>query len=306
MAYFLGQLYSRFFMGINLNYLEAFLSLSQTLSFSKTAIELKIAQPAVSRQIKNLEGQLGTQLFIRNKQGVSLSKEGQQLMQEISPLIKALNESLNFFSDQGQLLSGPISFGVLTEVGEKIFLPIINRFKKKYPDVVIHLSFLKGHEIVEALQSGKLDFGVTPTPLLQEHFRAYEILKEESYLMSRKENVDSKFNIEEAKFVAYRREDPLLLQYIKKFFPRIQHSKINYAFTVNSHKSMLEVLLQHDLFAVLPKLSVQKELDSDKLKISLPHKLISKLFLCHSENELMEKRKKLFKEFIMQELKQLS
>ncbi|MCB0419417.1 MAG: LysR family transcriptional regulator [Bdellovibrionales bacterium] len=288
---------------MNLNFLECFLNLSQTLNFSQTARELRIAQPAVSRQIKNLEEELGATLFVRNRQGVHLTAEGRRLRSEVYPIYSRLVESLTSFQSDAEALKGPIAFGCYREVGEKVLMPLISEFKRQYPEIVIRTNFLKANDILEDLKSGVLDFGVIPTAVMSENIRAYEILHEDSVLVTRATNEKPVTNLKEMPIVAYREADPFMVRFLKKQFSRFQLSSINYFVMVNSHKSMVEILLNHDTWAVLPYPSVEKEVKEGLLKIASETKLVSKLYLTHLENPLMEKRKVLFKQFMREGIK---
>lgn len=74
-------------MDINLNFLRSFLELAETLNFSQAAKNLSMAQPGLSRQIKQLEESLQTTLFLRDNKRVRLTQEGQYLKNHITPLL---------------------------------------------------------------------------------------------------------------------------------------------------------------------------------------------------------------------------
>ena len=74
-------------MDINVNHLYYFKELASTLSFTQAAANLQIAQPAISRAIKNLEIQLNTELFHRNNKNVILTAQGDILAQKIVPML---------------------------------------------------------------------------------------------------------------------------------------------------------------------------------------------------------------------------
>ncbi|MDC0980135.1 LysR family transcriptional regulator [Bdellovibrionales bacterium] len=288
---------------MNLNFLECFLNLSKTLNFSQTARELRIAQPAVSRQIKSLEEELGTSLFVRNRQGVYLTTEGEFLRSEIHPIYSRLTETLLSFQSDSEALSGAIAFGCYREVGEKVLMPLISEFKCLYPEIMVRTNFLKANDILEDIKSGKLDFGVIPTAVTSENIRAYEILEEDCVLVTRSSNDKKIGSLKDLPIVAYREGDPFMVRFLKMYFPRFQIGHIKYFVTVNSHKSMVEILINHDTWAVLPYPSVEREVKEGLLKVASDTKLVSKLYLTHLENPLMEKRKLLFKKFMQEGIK---
>ena len=77
---------------MNLNYLETFLTLAETLNFTEAARRLNLTQPSVSRQIKQLEDDLNAKLFIRDKHAVRLSREGKELRVTITPLLEEIQD----------------------------------------------------------------------------------------------------------------------------------------------------------------------------------------------------------------------
>jgi DNA-binding transcriptional LysR family regulator len=283
---------------MNLNYLETFLHVSETLSFSKSAIRLKVAQPAVSRQIKLLEQQLGHQLFIRDRQKVRLSPEGEKLKRRIGPLLAGIIESVTRVHDEGTSLEGLISIGSVSESGEKIFLPLINSFKKEHPEVDFKVKFLKIPEIIERVKNGTLDFGIIPVSVDTMNIRAYRLLKEESVLVTRTSN-NMPLDLRKVSFVVYREEDPLLESFFKKNNIRIPFSKIKFGMIVNSYKAIIDTLHEHDFYAVLPRFTVENEIKNGLLKIASPKKVESNIYLIHYENDLMENRKKVFRDYIL-------
>ena len=71
---------------MNISFLETFLLLCETKSFSETARRLNLSQPSVSRQIRLIEEEVGSQLFIRTRQAVALSPSGSRLLNQVGPL----------------------------------------------------------------------------------------------------------------------------------------------------------------------------------------------------------------------------
>jgi len=77
-------------MNINFEYYKIFYNVAKNKNITKTANDLMISQPAISKSIKNLEEQIGCSLFTRNKTGVSLTEEGKILYNEIKNAIEII------------------------------------------------------------------------------------------------------------------------------------------------------------------------------------------------------------------------
>ena len=93
-------------MNINFEYYKIFYNVAKNKNITKTANDLMISQPAVSKCIKNLESQIGCSLFVRNKFGVSLTEEGITLYNEIKNAIEIIENAENKIDEIINLESG--------------------------------------------------------------------------------------------------------------------------------------------------------------------------------------------------------
>lgn len=126
-------------------------------SITLAANYLHVSQPAVTRQIKNLEMNLGYTLFLRTKKGLNLTFEGEKLYKDVSKAIEIFNliESKNNedkFVEEGviKILSGYATT-------KKILLPIIVRFNQLYPNVKIFIEYYPLNEALNKLRNGEVD-----------------------------------------------------------------------------------------------------------------------------------------------------
>lgn len=280
---------------INYNHLECFFLLAKELSFSATAKKLKIAQPAVSKQIKALEETFSTQLFLRNKKQVSLTRAGQDLYDKVQPLYFEIEKRVSDVLERSEELSGTIVFGCLSEVGERVFVEPLNLFSRDNPNVTIEIRFLKGKDIVSGVKSGEIHIGIVAQSIIQENIRSYKVLDEEILLIGKKRakkpGVVKKLlgrELSEINFVSYREDDPLLDFYIQKAYPRVRRAGISKKFRVNSHRSMVEAVKTQDLYAVLPLHSVQEEIEKGTIEDMGPIRIKSNLYLIHLELDYPE------------------
>lgn len=289
---------------MNFTQMEHFVHLSETLSFSKTAILMGTTQPSISRQIRDLEAELGVQLFIRDKHSVQLSEAGKAFLVEIKPWLKGFDELIQKTKDQSQKLGGQVRIGCLPEIGKNYFYKKILAFKELYPEIQIHVQYLLFHEILAKLRNGDLDFGISIQPQMSENFRSYRIYQEEAILVTRREcklfdlvKKDPK-KITELPFIGYSPVDSLLNDYLKSFFAPADISKLKHISSVNSHQSMIDYLLRIDSFAVIPSFSVDSLLQSKHLKICSDKKMTHPFYLLEMEKVNTSKKETLFKKFM--------
>ncbi|MDD0851737.1 LysR family transcriptional regulator [Halobacteriovorax sp. GB3] len=290
---------------LNLNYLKTFVDLAKTLNFSKTAQNLSVAQPAVSRQIKELEAQLGKSLFIRDNKKVHLSSTGLMLKQSLTPLLESLGESISMALDKEGTVKGHINFACPQELGELLVIPIINQFSNLYPEVTFNILFTKANEIPEALLRGEIDFGICLNPLDHENLKFYKVIDQESYLLTNKES-EKTGALRKLRYIGYRKNDPLIETYIRKFSPRSSLSKIEMPMTMNSHKAIVEYIARtKDYYAVLPYYSapVIEALKRKDIRVASEKKLKGSLYFVMVDHEYTSAKNQLFKDFFIKEIK---
>lgn len=289
---------------MNLNYLECFSSLSETLSFTETAKDFAVSQPSISRQIKLLEEQLNTKLFIRDKHKVHLTEQGLKFKQRINPLIKELKLIMEKTQNQSEKIQGTIHFGSLSEVGQYSLMDVLLKFQNLHPNVNLDMNFISPQSIIEKIKTGSLDFGVVNDFIDQENIKSFKILKEKSVLVTKYSNSKTIEENDNPEFVCYSYNDKLLIDFLHKFYKKVSLSKINRKVIVNSHRSMIESLTHSSAYAVLPYFSVEKAIKEKELKIASEKELKSELYLIYLDNNLMARRNMEFKKFIIEEMKE--
>jgi DNA-binding transcriptional LysR family regulator len=289
---------------INLNFIRCFKELSETLSFSTASQKMGLAQSNVSRQIKLLEDSLETQLFQRTRHQVSLTREGLQFKQEILPLAQELEEKLNHFIEGHNRLRGSIKLGSYSEVGKIIFAPLCFEFQKLHPELEIEISYQNENSILDEVQSGKSEFGILSHPPILEGISAFPIYKQKIILVCHPDHLNlNKASIENLNFVAFEKNDALLSELWSKHISK--RSKPNIVIYVNSHQSMLEAVMSNKLAAVLPAMSVEKELSQSKIQKVDGYEFEIPLYLIFAQNNWMAKKNLEFKSFLLKKSKEL-
>ena len=285
---------------LNFSNLECFFTLSQNLSFSKTSTELKISQSAVSKRIRALEEEIQAQLFIRTKHEVYLSAKGQSFLESIRPVFMELRQRINEFQNEEYEFQGKIRFACFQEIGEKVFVPLMNSFKKKYPKIQFDIKFLKTDEIISGVKNGNYDLGVVSDSILLESIRSYHLGDEEIALVTSKKNSTNKIvDLSRLPFVNYRENHNLLGKYLKQIFPKLKLDQLKIEFSVSSHRSMAELVHEHHYYAVLPLLSVKSEIQSGKLVNVGQKNFKSPLYLIHADSDYLDIKVKELKKYIL-------
>jgi DNA-binding transcriptional LysR family regulator len=141
--------------------LKTFSVAAKTLHFTRAAEELNLSQPAVSHQIKSLESEIGEPLFLRDKEGVWLTRAGQTMYEHVSKILDIADEMRLEIRENKDILSGKIILGASTKGLGSPFAFFYENFKKTYPDIeLVAQTETTLEDIVEKVKDGKIDIGV--------------------------------------------------------------------------------------------------------------------------------------------------
>ncbi|EOS60268.1 hypothetical protein C815_01556 [Firmicutes bacterium M10-2] len=155
---------------MELRVLRYFLTVAQEGNISAAAQTLHLTQPTLSRQLHDLEIELGVTLFLRGKREITLTEEGilfQERAQEIVELADKVSQEFKYAKEQ---LSGMISIGCVESMGSALLAKMMTAFHKKYPLIKFELYNNFTDEIKTRLDHGLLDIGLLMEPTNFEKF----------------------------------------------------------------------------------------------------------------------------------------
>ena len=151
-------------MNITYDYYRIFYYVAKYGSFTKAAEIIGNSQPNITRAMNNLESQTGLQLFIRNKRGIVLTPEGEQLFDHIKVAFFHIYQAEEEMKNQSSLASGNIVIGVSEIALHEVLLPVLSEFNKKYPNVKIQITNQSTPNTLEALRMSQVQFALVTTP----------------------------------------------------------------------------------------------------------------------------------------------
>ena len=145
---------------MELKQLRYFLSVAELGSFSRAAVQLSVAQPILSRQIRALEHDLNTELFYRNGRGIVLSEAGKLLETYAKEIIQTASKASFEIMAMKAAPRGRITIAMPPSIGWVLTAPLVMRCRGEFPMIALHVvEGFSGH-VTEWLSTGRIDIGV--------------------------------------------------------------------------------------------------------------------------------------------------
>jgi DNA-binding transcriptional LysR family regulator len=148
---------------MELRHLRYFLAVGEASNFSKAAAQLRVAQPALSRQIRDLEEEIGVELLRRSPRGARLTPEGRLFLEEVRQLLKRTDESVEKVRALVRGEYSELNVGYRFPTME-ILPPALAAFQKAMPGVKVLLNELSGDELIAGLRNGMLELAIMLQP----------------------------------------------------------------------------------------------------------------------------------------------
>src|SRR5580765_3487498 len=163
---------------MELRHLRYFLAVGEALNFTKAAARLRVAQPALSRRVQDLEDEIGVDLLKRSPRGVTLTAEGKVFLQEVREVLKRVDESVEKVRALARGEYGELHVGYAPTPTVEILPPALAAYQRAFPRVRVVLHDLSEQELIDGLQNGTLELAVMPGDTgLQSGGLAFEALR---------------------------------------------------------------------------------------------------------------------------------
>lgn len=164
---------------MDIKHLQYFIQVTHFKSFTKAAEHLFITQPTISKMIKNLEMELGVELFDRSRKQLTLTDAGQVVLEQAKLIDLAFNNLEREVEALSGLHKGHIRIGLPPIIDPSFFPTIIGRFHKDYPNITFQLVEDGSKKIEEYVENDLLDIGVIVLPTNIELFHSFSLLEED-------------------------------------------------------------------------------------------------------------------------------
>jgi LysR family transcriptional regulator, cyn operon transcriptional activator len=153
---------------IELKQLEYFIAVANTLSFTKAAEMIHVAQPAISQQVKYLEFVLGVSLFNRDNKKVSLTEAGELFRKNALIVLKHVDKAVQVIDELRGLERGTVSIAMSSTVATILMADLIHEFRLQFPDIKVKASESVTSESIRNLLDGELDLAIVTLPIQED------------------------------------------------------------------------------------------------------------------------------------------
>ncbi len=145
---------------MELRHLRYFVAVAEALNFTKAAALLRVAQPALSRRVQDLEDEIGVDLLKRSPRGVVLTAEGKVFLDKTRHILKLADESVEQVRALARGEYGELHVGYAPAPTVEILPPALAAFQKAFPRVRVLLHDFSEQELVEGLRNGRLELAL--------------------------------------------------------------------------------------------------------------------------------------------------
>lgn len=164
---------------MEIRHLRYFIAVGESLHFGRAAERLHISQPPLTRQIQQLEEELGAELFIRNNRRVVLTHVGERLLSEAKPLVAKFDALKVHVRELGAGRLGKLAIGFISVADYHVLPTLLHEFQARFPEVTLQLREATSDLQLNALRSDEIDVGIVVAPLTNPSLEFRALFKEE-------------------------------------------------------------------------------------------------------------------------------
>lgn len=149
---------------MELRVLNYFLAATREQTISGAAAYLHLSQPALSRQLKELEEELGKTLFIRGNRRITLTEEGMILRKRAEEILTLIQKTKQEITLNDEIIAGDISIGAGETDAIRILARVTQELQKTHPGIRVHIASGDAKDVADELDRGHIDFGILFDP----------------------------------------------------------------------------------------------------------------------------------------------
>ena len=255
---------------MELRRLEYFVSIAEHGSLGRAAEVLRIAQPALTRQVRLLEEELGVTLFTRTSRGMRLTEVGDELLSEVVGPLRQLRGSLDNIRTFSSSLAGNVAIGMPPTVAEFLAPPLLERIGLREPNISPRIVEGTSQHLSEWLFNSELDMVILYGPVLDDKFVTRELMTEEMVLIG---GPSSGLSPERRKSFREVIDLPLILPNPRNGLRRVSEklaakfkAELQIRYVIDSLPVLKDMVGKGHGYTILPLSSVRAELERGTLR----------------------------------------
>ena len=226
---------------MDIRILRYFIAVAKEKNITKAAQNLYISQPALSRQLKELEEELNTNLFIRGSRTISLTDDGKYLLNQAKEITALMDKTLTNMGTN-ENISGEIYIGAGETEGIKHIADIYSIMSKTFPSISLNIFSGDFNEVKEKLENGILDFGIVIEPVKKDNFNYIKLPHKETWgILTTKNGIFKNYekispsDLENIPLILSKQsfDDTVLLNWLGKSFENLP-LKLSYTLLYNA------------------------------------------------------------------------
>ncbi|WP_034667519.1 LysR family transcriptional regulator [Bacillus safensis] len=226
---------------MDIRVLRYFLTIAREGNFSSAAHFLHVTQPTLSRQIKELEEELGRKLFIRSNHGIVLTEDGLFLKKRAESIVEMMNKLKQDFVVNTDSISGDVFIGGGESEAIKYIGSVMKKLQNDYPNIRFHIYSGNEEDVTERLDRGLLDFAILIQPADLSKYQYIDIPDVDTW------GVVTRRDSSIAKKISIRASDLLNIPLICSRQAMTTHSKNEFTNWLGEHNEHLNIVCTYNL-----------------------------------------------------------
>ena len=169
---------------MDLKQINTFICVAESGSLSRASDRLHVVQPALSRQIKLLEHEIGVELFTRHVRGMELTEAGRAFYERITGLVRQIETSVHDVQSLRGEIKGQVALGIMPTISTVLSVRLVHRVQRELPGVQLRIAEGYSVHLLEWLQRGEIDVTFLYGSASEYHLRCEDLLYEDIVLIS--------------------------------------------------------------------------------------------------------------------------
>lgn len=167
---------------MEMHQIRYFLKAGETLNFTRAAEQCGVSVPSLSRAIRQLEDELGGQLFRRERNLTHLTDLGRLMLEHFAVMSRAADAAKREASDYARLAGSRLKLGIFASIGAGVLTGYLTTLRDRAPELELHIWEANCEELEGALLGGEIDIALTSSPELDERIRMTPLFRETFYI----------------------------------------------------------------------------------------------------------------------------